>query len=61
MAEVSAVFTPILTGAGKLQIERLTNVSMLVAEPLAVQKLSETVAAVTFTLPAEDSVVHIAL
>ena len=43
------------------QIERLGNVSALVAEPLAVTKLSATELSVTLTLPAEDSAVHIAL
>lgn len=50
-----------VTYPSQREIDRLNNVSMLVAEPLAVVKVSETVVSLTFTLPAEDATVHIAL
>ena len=50
-----------ITYPSKLQIERLNNVSELVEEPLQVNRVNGTLLTLTFTLPAEDSAVHIAL
>lgn len=43
----------------KAQIARLDAVSLLIDESVAVTKLSDTVLAMTFEMPAEDSAVHI--
>ena len=50
-----------VTYPSKLQIEQLNNASMLVGEELDVEKVSDTTVVLTFTVPAENSAVHIAL
>lgn len=50
-----------VTYPSRLQIERLNNVSMLAKEPLRLEKVSDTIATLTITLPAENSAVHVTL